>query len=132
MENEEVKLTPKQRKFKDHYLADPKRDATKAAIAAGYSEKTAHAIGYENLNKPYIKELIEQEEAKTAQKLQVTKEMIILRMMEIMETGKDSDSIRAGEVLNKMLGFNSADKQELTVKEQPLFGEEEEDGEEQV
>lgn len=44
------KLTTKQRRFVDAYDGN----ATQAAIAAGYSPKTARAIGKENLTKPLI------------------------------------------------------------------------------
>ena len=43
-------LTAKQRRFVEAYDGN----ARKAAIAAGYSEKTADAIGRENLRKPTI------------------------------------------------------------------------------
>ena len=43
--------------FVTEYLKD--FNATQAAIRAGYSEKTADVIGYENLGKPQIKEAIE-------------------------------------------------------------------------
>lgn len=42
-------LTLKQQKFIDFYLQTG--NATKSAIEAGYSKKTAHAIGGENLRK---------------------------------------------------------------------------------
>lgn len=51
------KMTAKQRLFCDEYLID--LNATQAAIRAGYSEKTARAMGAENLTKPYIKDYIE-------------------------------------------------------------------------
>lgn len=44
------KLTAKQRRFVEAYDGN----ATQAAIAAGYSEKTARFMGHENLTKPYI------------------------------------------------------------------------------
>src|SRR5437868_7037917 len=56
----EEKLTGNQKLFADHYLGDCNRNATRAAIAAGYSEKTAHAIGYENLRKPKIRRYIDE------------------------------------------------------------------------
>lgn len=46
------KLTPEQELFCLEYLKD--FNATRAAKAAGYSEKTAAVIGWENLQKPYI------------------------------------------------------------------------------
>ncbi len=56
MEQDEFKLTPKQRIFCHEYVLD--WNATRAAKAAGYSEKTAEVIGHENLRKPYLKAYI--------------------------------------------------------------------------
>ena len=52
----ESKLTEKQKRFCDEYLIDC--NATQAAIRAGYSEKSASAIGLENLEKPLLKDYI--------------------------------------------------------------------------
>lgn len=52
-----VKMTAKQKRFCDEYLID--LNATQAAIRAGYSEKTANAIGAENLTKPIIRAYID-------------------------------------------------------------------------
>lgn len=49
-------LTNKQKRFIDEYFVD--FNATKAAIRAGYSGKTAYSIGQENLKKPEIKAAI--------------------------------------------------------------------------
>ena len=51
-------LTQKQRRFVEEYLVD--LNATQAAIRAGYSKKTARAMGCENLTKPDIAEAIRQ------------------------------------------------------------------------
>lgn len=53
-----AKLTLKQQKFIDEYIISG--NATEAAIKAGYSNKTAAAIGAENLIKPYIKSVIDE------------------------------------------------------------------------
>jgi len=50
-------MNARQKRFCDEYLID--LNATKAAIRAGYSEKTAGSIGNENLNKPEIKSYID-------------------------------------------------------------------------
>lgn len=55
-------LTDKQRAFVFEYLKD--KNATQAAIRAGYSAKTAYSIGEENLRKPEIKKAIDAELAK--------------------------------------------------------------------
>ncbi len=51
-------LTDKQKVFCQEYIYD--WNATRAAIAAGYSEKTARQIGQENLSKPDIQAYIEE------------------------------------------------------------------------
>lgn len=50
-------LSSKQLAFIDHYLTH--WNATKAAIGAGYSERSARSIGSENLTKPDIQEAIQ-------------------------------------------------------------------------
>lgn len=60
-----MNLTPKQKAFADAYIETG--NASEAARRAGYSEKTAGAIGGENLEKPaiiaYIKERMDALEA---------------------------------------------------------------------
>lgn len=56
MSEEEPKLTKKQQLFIDYYLRS--FNASEAARKAGYSEKTAYAMGWENLRKPEIKAAI--------------------------------------------------------------------------
>lgn len=50
------KLSEKQKQFCEEYLID--LNATQSALRAGYSPKTAYAIGVENLKKPQIQEYI--------------------------------------------------------------------------
>lgn len=54
-------LLPKQASFVAEYLIDG--NATQAAIRAGYSPKTAHVIGQENLRKPAIASLLSQKQS---------------------------------------------------------------------
>jgi phage terminase small subunit len=60
-----LKLTAKQKLFCDEYIIS--LNATQAAIKAGYAEKTAYAMGAENLRKPkiqsYISERMKQKES---------------------------------------------------------------------
>jgi len=58
------KITAKEERFSLEYLID--FNATQAAIRAGYSEKTARAIGSENLTKPYIQNFIKEMQDNTA------------------------------------------------------------------
>lgn len=57
-DEEKQKLTHKQQVFVSEYLKC--FNATAAAIAAGYSEKTAYSIGSENLKKPEVMALIQE------------------------------------------------------------------------
>lgn len=53
---EPKKLTDKEMEFAQQYILD--RNATAAAIRAGYSAKSAANIGYENVRKPHIAAVI--------------------------------------------------------------------------
>lgn len=68
-------LTLKQRLFIAEYLIDG--NASRAAIAAGYSEKTAGSIGHENLQKPEIASEIEKRAIKRAEKLDITADRVL-------------------------------------------------------
>ena len=57
--DQEPKLNRRQQLFVHEYLVD--LNATRAAIAVGYSEKSAQQIGTENLSKPSIKAAIDAE-----------------------------------------------------------------------
>ena len=47
-------LTAKQQRFVEEYLADENMNATKAAIRAGYSKRSATQCAHENMKKPEI------------------------------------------------------------------------------
>lgn len=52
-----MKLTVKQQRFADEYIR--LGNITQAALNAGYSPKTAHSVGNENLKKPMVKAYID-------------------------------------------------------------------------
>ncbi len=115
------KLTDKQEMFCREYVVD--WNATRAAIAAGYSEDTAKQTGYENLTKPYIKTYIEDIQ-KDMQKLSGLSMLSNLNhLKEILQPNEDGnkkeatkDQIKAVEVINKMLGLNAPEKSEVDHK----------------
>lgn len=76
-----VALTAKQKLFVKEYMVD--LNATQAAIRAGYSAKTAEAIGFENLRKPNIAEAIKAAQDKRAAKVEITAEMVMQRWWDI-------------------------------------------------
>lgn len=57
---EQKSLTPKQRLFIDAYVGEACFNATRAAILAGYSEKSAAKIGHDLKKTPYIRARIDE------------------------------------------------------------------------
>ena len=100
-------LTPKQQAFVNEYLVN--MNATQAAIRAGYSEKTAYAIGEQNLKKLEIKEVITAAMEERSINTKITAENVLKRISEVTEKaiseGNYSAAIRGLELLAKHLGL---------------------------
>ena len=75
------KLTEKQQRFVNEYLID--LNATQAAIRAGYSVKTADAIGCENLTKPNIQQAIAVAMAERSKRTGVNQDRVVLELAKI-------------------------------------------------
>jgi len=107
-----AELTDKQKRFVDEYLVD--FNATQAAIRSGYSEKTARAIGAENLTKPDIANSIQKAMLKKKEKTELDAEFVIKSLMtEAMEQGERSSHgarVQALAHLGKILGIFAPDK----------------------
>ena len=76
-----MKLTAKQMRFVDEYLVD--LNATQAAIRAGYSTKTAHVTGPENLGKPRIAEEISRRQKDLQRRTEVTQERVVTELARV-------------------------------------------------
>lgn len=100
----EKKLTAKQQRFCDEYLID--LNATQAAIRAGYSVKTAYAIGQENLKKPMIKNYIEKRMAEKEAELIADSTEVMKYLTSVLRGQSESsvlarDDIGADRVIKK-------------------------------
>lgn len=138
-----AKLTAKQKRFCDEYLID--LNATQAAIRAGYSEKTARAIGNENLTKPDIKEYIENRMAEKEKELIADQDEVLKYLTSVLRgksksteivvegTGdgcseartilkepSEKDRLKAAELLGKRYGIYTDKVQAEVVV--PVFG----------
>ena len=91
-------LTVKQERFVEEYLVD--LNATQAAIRAGYSSKTAYAIGQQNLKKLEIQTAIQEAMDKRSKRVEVTQDRVLLEYARLaffdprklfMENGKPKD-----------------------------------------
>lgn len=76
-----ARLTEKQARFVAEYLVD--LNATEAAKRAGYSEKTAYSIGFENLRKPEIKEAIQEAIDVRAKRTEITQDMVLQELAKV-------------------------------------------------
>ena len=97
----EARLNPRQKRFVQKYLIC--FNATKAAIFAGYSKKTAYSIGEENLRKPEIKSAIAAAQKKDEDRYEITKEKWLAELAivffsdikDYVEINNDTGAIRA-------------------------------------
>jgi phage terminase small subunit len=99
-------LTPKESRFVEEYLVD--LNATQAAIRAGYSEKTARQIGYENLTKPHIIDAIAKAMAARSERTRVSQDRVItgiaeLAFYDIADLFDEKGSLRSVHELSPML-----------------------------
>lgn len=76
----------KRERFVKEYLVD--RNATKAAIRAGYSAKTARQIGSKLLTKIDIQAAVDKGADKIANKLEITAEYILSVVQDITERSR--------------------------------------------
>ena len=112
-------LTPKQERFVAEYLID--LNATRAALAAGYSEKTARSTGAENLTKPDIVAAVATAQGHRTERTNITQDYVLESIFEAMERCKKADSFNAtgvfkgAELLGKHLGMFQGDNQDVTV-----------------
>ncbi|AUR96659.1 terminase small subunit, partial [Vibrio phage 1.231.O._10N.261.49.F8] len=110
------KLTDKQRRFVEEYCSNG-FNATKAAIAAGYSEKTAGSISSENLQKPEIQSGISEFMGKVTNKALCTVEDVVNGLLtEAQYNGEGSSQsarVAAWKALSDYTGGFDVNKQKV-------------------
>lgn len=74
-------LNDQQQKFVNEYLVD--LNATQAAIRAGYSEKSAAVIGFENLRKPNIATALQERMDARSERTEITQDMVLRELAKI-------------------------------------------------
>lgn len=112
-------MTPKQKKFCEYYIQSA--NATDAARKAGYSEKTAEAIGHENLKKPEIKAYIQERMDDQDKELIADADEVLRFYSDVMrgkikdQFGLDAsltDRLKAGDSLMKRYAAGGSKKNE--------------------
>jgi hypothetical protein len=112
-------LTAKQAAFVREYLVD--RNATQAAIRAGYSPKTAEQQGYQLLQNTSVSEALQSAEKRLSIKAEITEAEVIQGLREIAQTGtNESARVTAWTNLGKHIGMFK-DRQPGDGADNPLF-----------
>ena len=111
--------TRQQKLFVDEYLRLRKSNATKAAINAGYSPKTASSQASQLLNNPKVLKYLEERERAIAQELQeefifdaIEARKVLYEIMKDPEA-RDMDRINAAKDFLDRAGFKPTDKLDI-------------------
>lgn len=124
-----MKLSAKHQAFCDEYLANGMNATQAYKSVYKVNEKVAEASASRLLLNVKIKEYLQQEQEKTAERLNITKEGLLQDLMQIKENNIDTrtaTAMKAIEIINKMSGFDAPIKQDITISEQPLLPDDEE------
>lgn len=110
-------MNKKQERFVDEYLID--LNATKAAIRAGYSERTAEQIGFQLLKKTSVAAAVAERMKEREKRTEITQDSVLLDIEEIkrdaMRLVEEKDgstgmanhfaALKAAELQGKHLGM---------------------------
>jgi phage terminase small subunit len=88
---EEIRLSEREKLFSQYYLADGNRNATRAAIKAGLSEKTARITGSKLLTKANIQKYITNHTAPILEALGITQERILAEWAKLAFSNADQE-----------------------------------------
>lgn len=119
----EKKLTAKQKRFCDEYLID--MNITQAAIRAGYSKKTAYAIGQENLKKPTLKKYIEKRMAEKEAELVADQAEVMKYLTSVLRGQSQSEIVvveGTGEGCSEARTMQKAPDEKERLKAAELLG----------
>ena len=99
------KLTPRQLAFVEEYVID--RNATQAAIRAGYAKRTAYSQGQRLLKHVEVRAEIRARLAEREKRTQINADWVIMQIASIAEDAceKTADRLKALELLGKHLGM---------------------------
>ena len=105
-------MTPRQNLFVAEYTLS--RNATSAAVKAGYSPRTARQMGSENLTKPDIRAAVAEHEQATARKLELEREKVLAGLLEAVEVaraqGDPGAMVRAWSEVARVCGYHAPDR----------------------
>lgn len=121
-----VKCTKQQIAFITEYIKNG-NNATKAAVSAGYSEKSAVVQGSMLLKKPHIMQKIAEVKQQIAEEIDIDvewlKEQLIINVKSARKAGKYADSNAAIKMIGELIGEFQKEKTDgITVNVLELLG----------
>jgi phage terminase small subunit len=119
-----MNLSAKHKAFCDEYLSNGLNATQAYKSTYKTNDKVAEASGSRLLLNVKVKEYLQEQGQKTAERLELKKEDLIQDLIDIKNNNKgvrDAMAMKAIEILNKMSGFDAPIKQDITITEQPLF-----------
>jgi phage terminase small subunit len=117
-----MSLSAKHKAFCDEYLSNGLNATQAYKTIYKVSDKVAGSSGPRLMENDRIKEYLQQEGEKTAQRLQITKEELLNDLVDIKNNNKgvrDVTAMKAIELISKMSGFDAPTRQEISIKEEP-------------
>jgi phage terminase small subunit len=115
-------MTDKQKRFCEEYVKD--WNGTRAAIAAGYSEKTADVISSQNLGKLKVKEYINTLTSNYQKQLNISIITQVEKLTEMMgnDDTRTRDQLEILKEIHKLLGLYPSEKKDINLNSTiPLF-----------
>lgn len=97
-----TELTHKEARFIPEYLVDG--NAARAALAAGYSERSAGRIGSQLLAKPHIKAEIKKALAAQEKRTLITADEVLKRIDRVAQKAEAAGDFSAANRANQLLG----------------------------
>ena len=109
-------MTEKQKRFCDEYLVDC--NATQAAIRAGYSKKTAYAIGLNNLKKQELKAYIDKQLEQLHNKNIADSQEVLKYLSRVMRGEHKEQTMQlVGDGIQKIADIDVSAKERLKAAE---------------
>ena len=85
-------LTAKEQRFCEEYLLD--YNATRAAIRAGYSERSAASNAWKILRRPGVQEFLKRAQQEQRDRLCLSGDRVVLELFDLLEKCKEPEPVR--------------------------------------
>jgi phage terminase small subunit len=99
-------MNQRQREFVDHYVAHGLKNATRSAIAAGYSPKIARVRACKLKKHPEIRSAIANRQKQLAEEFDIDRAALVIKLLEsYYNAGSVAEEVLALREIGVLLGF---------------------------